>query len=411
MGTILKSRTSVGYALERDGPRVRTKRGWYVDVTGGQHALLFSRLPLQALSHLVWDARDFIGVNRFLENESAEELGDWIANYDGTPGLQSYFVSGGTEAFEIALALVQHIHAETGNSTRGAVLGLSESYHGYSIAALNAGDHPVHRSRLFQAADLHWPKLARARLSSSEDASRALEEIFEREPVAAMVIEPIGGTTSGAVVIDDQVLNAICAACRRHNVLLVTDEVVTGFGRTGDPFCVRGDGFDIRLSGKLLGGGIVPICAVSVSSRVAAILEACSTPPPLRLTYAGNAFAAKTALALQRLRSQAESFEVQAKGAFLRSALEDQLGGFSVWIRGKGLLLAVVYECREPATFLRRVVEAGAAMGVLLMGGICLQPESMHLMVTPALDSTTADLEATADAVARVLRCVVGGSR
>ena len=408
MGNSLARRTSVGHALQRDGPRIRTENGWYIDATGGQHALLYSRLCDRLVGLPQLDALDVIGVSRFLENERVDALAEWIAGYDDTPGLQSYFVSGGTEAFEIALAIAHHIHADAGHLERGAVLGLSGSYHGCSIAALNAGDHPIHRSRLRQAADLSWPTLVRAQMASPDETTRSLACIFESRSVAAMVVEPIGGTTAGALAIEEPIFGAIRDTCRRHGVLLITDEVVTGFGRTGQPFCASGNDFDIRMSGKLLGGGIVPICAVSVSPRVAALLDECVAAPPLRLTYAGNALAAKFALALQKLRTVGEPLDVQAKGEFLRAALEDRVTKFGAMVRGRGLLLAVVLNTIHAARFLQHTIEIGISSGVLLMGGVSTEPESMHLMVTPALDATEEDLEITADGVARVLSRAIG---
>lgn len=393
-----------GTAIERDGARIRTDRGWYVDVSGGQHALLFSKPVAYRRIELTPD--DLVGINRYIRSAHAAELADWIAEYDESPGLHSYLVSGGTEAFEASLAIAQHVAKEVHGRDPGLVVGLSESYHGSSIAALNAGDHPVHRNRVSGAWHLSWPKIDRTELCTGEAATNALTKIFCANNVTAVVIEAIGGTTSGAHELPADALLAIRDVCRRHGVALIVDEIITGFGRTGSPFCVRNDDFDIRLSGKLLGGGLVPICAVSLSPHYSALVRTCASRLYLRYTYSGNAFAAKTALMLQKLRSENGSLDVLSKGIRLRSALEERLGPLGVRVRGRGLLLSAILLSDRPSETLREIVGAAHKMQVLVMGGASSTQKSAHVMITPALDSSSLDLEITVDAVHRLFQAV-----
>lgn len=400
----IATKSLLGVVRQRDGARILTDSGWYVDASGGQHALLFSHLHKNVLRDVKYFDDDLAGVNRYTESRRARELADWVETYDDNPGLDTFFVSGGTEAFEIAVSISQHVSKCVFGRDGGVIIGLRESYHGYSIAALNAGDHPVHKKRIQGALDFGWPILDRFSMTSAEEVTKSILRTVERYNAHSLILEPVGGTTCGAHVLPKDVLLAIRDACRKCGVTYIADEVITGFGRTGRPFCLSGNDFDIRISGKLLGGGIVPICAVSLSPTFAELLSRCSTPPQVRLTYSGNALAANVALNLQRVRERSDPLSVREKGDYLRTVLLDQLSSYGFSVRGEGMLLAVARSSDEPLVALQHVMSLGLRMGVLLMGGASVDRKSIHIMITPALDSTYSDLNTTADAVINVLK-------
>lgn len=187
-----------------------------------------------------------------------------------------YPVSGGSEAIETACKLARAFHLANGESGRHVVLARHGSYHGNTRGALDvSGRDPL------RAPYLPWLGLTervpaaypyRVPLSGAEHAARLDEQIASigREQVAAFVAEPVGGATTGASVPPDDYWPLMAEVCRRHGVLLIADEVMTGFGRTGAWFACDHWGIrpDILVAGKGASGGYWPLGLTIASGRV-----------------------------------------------------------------------------------------------------------------------------------------------
>ncbi len=168
-----------------------------------------------------------------------------------------YPVSGGSEAIETALKMVRAFHLARGESGRDVVIARWGSYHGNSLGALDlSGREPLRRPYApwlgrFRHVSTPYPYRAGQAAAHAFDDAGALAAELEAAilaagagRVAAFVAEPIVGATLGAVVPPDGYWPAIAEVCRRHGVLLVADEVMTGFGRTGRWF--GGDHWGLR---------------------------------------------------------------------------------------------------------------------------------------------------------------------
>ncbi len=187
-----------------------------------------------------------------------------------------YPVSGGSEAIETACKLAHAYHLARGDADRHIVLARHGSYHGNTRGALDlSGRDPL------RAPYLPWLGLTervpalypyRVELSGAEHAARLEETIVQLGPsrVAAFVAEPIGGATTGASVPPDDYWPLVADVCRRHGVLLVADEVMTGFGRTGAWFaCSHWDVQpDVLVAGKGASSGYWPLGLVIASGSV-----------------------------------------------------------------------------------------------------------------------------------------------
>ena len=162
-----------------------------------------------------------------------------------TPAI--YPVSGGSEAIETALKMARAYHLARGEADREVVIARWGSYHGNTLGALDlSGRQPLRRPYEAVAGPLP-PRLrrlpvpgrraaARTRSATADELAAELDRAIEAAgpgTVAAFVAEPIVGATLGAVVPPDGYWPAIAEVCRRHGVLLIADEVMTGFGRTG----------------------------------------------------------------------------------------------------------------------------------------------------------------------------------
>ena len=204
-----------------------------------------------------------------------------------------YPVSGGSEAMETALKMARTYHIARGQPDRWVVIARWGSYHGNTLGALDlSGRKPLRRPYeawlgRFQHVSAAYPYRAAdpdARALGTADAAAAeLDAVLERaEPgsVAAFVAEPIVGATLGAVEPPPGYWPAIAEVCHRHGVLLVADEVMTGFGRTGHWFAM--DQF-----------GVQPDILVAAKGATSGYAPSASRPPAARSSTrsrAGGAF-------------------------------------------------------------------------------------------------------------------------
>jgi adenosylmethionine-8-amino-7-oxononanoate aminotransferase len=193
-----------------------------------------------------------------------------------------YPVSGGSEAVETALKLARAYHLARGDAGRHRVIARWGSYHGNTRGALDVGGkEPLRRPYepwLGPALHVSPPYEYRCSLSGHPNAcGAAYAEELERaitdagpETVAAFIAEPVVGATLAAAVPPDDYWPAVAEVCRRHGVLLIADEVMTGFGRTGRWFGVDHWGIrpDILTAGKGAASGYWPLGLCVASGEV-----------------------------------------------------------------------------------------------------------------------------------------------
>jgi adenosylmethionine-8-amino-7-oxononanoate aminotransferase len=193
-----------------------------------------------------------------------------------------YLVSGGSEANETAVKLARAYHLARGEAGRYKVLGRSVSYHGNTLTTLGVSGRPALRAPylplLHGSTPAPAPFCYHCPLQKTYPECRVacVQGVEERilaegpETVAAVIAEPILGASAGAAVPPEEYLPALREICDRHGVLLIDDEVMTGFGRTGRFFGVEWSGVapDIMTCGKGMSGGYAPVGAVLASDAV-----------------------------------------------------------------------------------------------------------------------------------------------
>ncbi len=305
-----------------------------------------------------------------------------------------YPVSGGSEAMETALKLVRAYHLARGEQGRWIVISRWGSYHGNTLGALDlSGRKPLRRPYeawlgRFRHVSAAYPYRAGQpnanALGDAEELAAELDRAIESaEPgsVAAFVAEPIVGATLGAVVPPDAYWPAIAEVCRRHGVLLVADEVMTGFGRTGrwfglDHWGVRAD---ILVAAKGATSGYWPFGFAAASGEVHA--EVTGAGPFVHgFTYSHSPVGAAVAREVLRILDAESLIEASAaKGERLQALLAARLADQPAVgeVRGRGLLVGVeLVEDRETraafpraARLTERVVAAARERGVLVYSG------------------------------------------
>lgn len=250
------------------------------------------------------------------------------------------FVSGGSESVETAIRVARQHHTARGDIDRWKVLGRTISYHGATLGALGVANHDRRRAGL-EPLLLDLPK---ADFFDAQQV-RKLVEAEDPSSIAAIVVEPVSGASGGALVPPDDYLPGLRQLCDDYGILLICDEVMTGFGRTGAKFDVDHLSVvpDILVGGKGLGGGYVPIGGVFTTEDVVApIAEAGSTV--MYYTFSGSDVVCAVAdRVLQVMEDEDLVARAATMGRLLNSRLHDALDDHPNVsdIRGRGLLQGV----------------------------------------------------------------------
>jgi adenosylmethionine-8-amino-7-oxononanoate aminotransferase len=199
-----------------------------------------------------------------LTHEPAIELAERLVTI-APPGLSRVFYSdSGSTAVEIALKMAFQYWAQRGRAERTGFICLQNAYHGDTLGAVSVGGidlfHSLYRPLLFDA----W----QARAGDTDDLERLLIEHADR--VAAVIVEPLVQGAAGMVLQPPGYLRSVRELCDGHEVLLICDEVATGFGRTGRMFASEHEGVspDLLCVGKGLTGGYLPLAATIATEAV-----------------------------------------------------------------------------------------------------------------------------------------------
>ncbi len=269
-----------------------------------------------------------------------------------------YPVSGGSEAMETALKLARAYHLARGQRERWIVVARWGSYHGNTLGALDlSGRKPLRRPYegwlgRFRHVSAAYPYRAdypdaQARGTAAELAGELdlLLERAEPDSVAAFVAEPIVGAALGAVEPPEGYWPAIAEVCRRYGVLLVADEVMTGFGRTGRWFAMDHFGVrpDILVAAKGATSGYFPFGFAAAAGEVFETIRAAG-PFTHGFTFSHSPVGAAAAGEVLRILEAERLVEASAaKGSHLLGLLRDRLGSHPNVgeIRGRGLLVGL----------------------------------------------------------------------
>jgi adenosylmethionine-8-amino-7-oxononanoate aminotransferase len=347
-----------------------------------------------------------------------------------------YPVAGGSEAMETALKLARAYHLARGEADRWIVISRWSSYHGNTLGALDlSGRRPLRRPYeawlgRFRHVSAAYPYRAgdtgADALGDADELAAELDRAIESAgpgTVAAFVAEPIVGATLAAAVPPEGYWPAVAEVCARHGVLLIADEVMTGFGRTGRWFGLDHWGIrpDILVAAKGATSGYWPFGLVAASGKIRdAVLEA--GPFVHGFTYSHHVVGAAVAGEVLRIiESEDLVAGSAAKGDRLRGLLEDRLGPHPHVgeIRGRGLMvgLELVADRETRAPFPRtdrvaeRIVRAARDAGLLLYSGTGLADGTNGdaILLGPPFVVTDAELVTIADGLAAAFETVTPG--
>src|SRR5262245_10963914 len=313
-------------------------------------------------------------------SEAIETYAEQLARHAPGDCNRLYLVSGGSEANETAVKLARAYPLANGHPSRHKVIHRSVSYHGNTLAALSLSGRPNLRAPyqplLVETPEAPAPFCFHCPLGKTYPDCRIacadeLEAAIARQgpdTVAAFIAEPVLGASAGAAVPPDEYGPKVREICTRHGVLLIDDEVMTGFGRTGRFFGTEWSGVvpDLVTCGKGMSGGYTPVGAVLASERIVGAL-ARSGGFVHGFTFSHNAVTAAACLATLEILEREGLVE---RGRVLGERAMALLRPLArhphvAEVRGRGLMLALELvadkETRAPFPRAERRAEALAA--------------------------------------------------
>ena len=227
-----------------------------------------------------------------------------------------FFTNSGSEAVDTALKIALAYHRLRGEATRTRFVGRERAFHGANLGGISVGGVPAYR-KAFAAAllpgvdhlrhtqDLATRAFVRGEAAAGADLADELESriipLHDASNIAAVIVEPVAGA-GGVLVPPRGYLKRLREICDRHGILLIFDEVITGFGRLGTPFASQFFGVtpDLIVFAKGVTSGTVPMGGVLATKRIyGTFMEASAAGVELfhGYTYSGHPLAAAAALA------------------------------------------------------------------------------------------------------------------
>ena len=323
-----------------------------------------------------------------LSHPAAIELAERLLEI-APDGLSRVFYSdSGSSAVEVALKMAFQWWVQRGES-RTTFICLEDAYHGDTLGAVSVGGIGLFHSR-------YGPLLFETVRARSGD-ERHLQELLDKhlDQVAAVIMEPLVQGAAGMLMQPEGYLRRVRELCDEHGVLLICDEVATGFGRTGTMFACQQEAVapDLMCVGKGLTGGYLPLAATLTTER---IYEGFLGPPEEARTffhghtYTGNPLACAAGIAtLETFRRERTLENLAPKVELLEHLLAQRISVLPgvVEVRQKGFMVGIELTGRPPAERLGHAV----AMAARRRGAV-IRPLGDVMVLMPPLTISESDL-------------------
>jgi adenosylmethionine-8-amino-7-oxononanoate aminotransferase len=307
-------------------------------------------------------------------------------------------------AVEVAMKMAVQFWLNKGQRGRKKFVAFKGGYHGDTTGTMAICDPEAGMHALFTGL---LPEHFIAALPKNDESTAAFETLLERhaEEIAGIIVEPMVQGAGGMRFHDAKVLQRLRAAADRHDLLLIFDEIFTGFGRTGSMFACEQAGVlpDIVTLSKALTGGTLPLAATVARKHV---FEAFWSDDPKKAlmhgpTYMGNALACAAANAsLDLFEREPRMQQVEAISAALARGLEPCRGLPGVKdVRVRGAIGVVE---------MRRIDGLDALRTRFVEEGVFIRPFGNIIYLTPSFTMETDDVAKLTDAIAKIVRELQG---
>jgi len=347
---------------------------------------------------------------------------DFIEKLGGvTPGNLNYIkpYSGGSESIESAIKFTRQYFKQSGHPGKYKFISRYFGYHGATFGAMAASGTGKRKTRFEPQMSgflkVFPPPYYRDRFPSWEACNRFCAQMFEDvivnedpETVAGIIIEPIGNT-GGIITPTDEYFQIIRAICDRYHVVLIYDEIITGFARTGAMFAAQTFGVtpDIICGGKGLSSGTIPLGAMMAREDMGDVFYG---PVAEEVnfahghTFAGNPLACAVGNAvIDEIVEKALDRKARELGDYLAAKLEG-LKQYDVVreVRGKGVLRGV--ELVKDTRTMEPYPELGQALKqTTLKNGLIIRIDPSWFAVAPALIAEKMDIDEMCDLIEKSL--------
>lgn len=274
-----------------------------------------------------------------MTHTAVEEFAAEVAALSPTGLNRVYPLSSGSDAVEAALKLARQYWVERGKSGKHKVVALSPAYHGNTLLALSASARE-HYKTLYKG----WlVDVVRVPAYDIDGLEAALEA--ESAVIAAFILEPLGGSSTGALVPPAGYLRRARALCDKHEILFIADEILVGAGRTGTWSALEPEGVvpDIQILGKGIAAGFAPLAAVVAPTRITDVFASGSGSLNHAQTFSHHAVSCAAGTATIRYMKKHNLVDrCREMGRRLHASLEALHALPHVgFVRGRGLLAGV----------------------------------------------------------------------
>jgi adenosylmethionine-8-amino-7-oxononanoate aminotransferase len=352
--------------------------------------------------------------------KALEEYSLALSKITPLPNAKFYYLTSGSEAVEAAIKFARQVHLESGETNRHLTISRWMSYHGATLGALGVtgkekmrkpykpmfNDNPhIQPPYCYRCPyELEYP-------ACELKCAQSLEEtILENGPenVSAFIAEPVSGATLGGVVPPDGYWQMIREICDKYGVLLISDEVMTGMGRTGKWFGIEQWNVtpDLITIGKGAASGYFPLSILAVKGEYVDLIAEGTGNFNHGGTFSHHAVGAATGLATLDYIKENNLIEgVNEKGAYLGKALREKIGVLDCVgdIRGMGLMWGIEFvedkETKAPFEYKRhlsqKITDDAFANGLIVYpgSGSIDGVNGDHLMIGPPFSITEAEID------------------
>ena len=323
----------------RDGRKIiDAVSSWWVNLHGHANPRIAAAIAEQArkMEHVILAG---------FTHEPAEELAAGLRKWLAPELTQLFFSDDGSTAVEVALKLAVQHFSNAGRPEKSEIVALEHGYHGDTAGAMSVSDdspftepframrYAVHR---VHAAYCYRCPVGMKRESCHIECVGKLEKLLEEraDQIAAVIVEPLLQAAGGMIVHPVEFLQRVRALCSKHDVLLIADEVLTGFGRTGKMFAcdLAAVTPELMCLSKGITGGFLPMGATLCSERVAAAFRSENRLHTFYHghSYTGNALACAAANASLRIFDDEPVFDRIAAIAKIHAERLTQLKEYAV---------------------------------------------------------------------------------
>jgi adenosylmethionine-8-amino-7-oxononanoate aminotransferase len=341
-----------------------------------------------------------------------------------------FYSDSGSTAVEVGLKIAFQYWRNLGYKDKSLFITLSDAYHGDTIGSVSLGGidlfHSIFHPLLFHTLSIPTPFPYRYPELTPEQCKEMSLDRLERlihehgSHIAAMVMEPLVQGAAGMIVHPEGFLREVWNICRRHEILLVCDEVATGFGRTGRMFAVEHEGVepDIMCLAKGLSGGYLPLAATLVSEKIFNAFLGSYTDYKTFFhghSYTGNALACAAACACLDIFEEERVLETaQDKIQLLHEELEAQVAPLP-WVgdlRQCGFMVGIELVADRST---RKAFPVELRMGArvtqdIRKAGVILRPLGDVVVLMPPLSLTADEIRYLVSATAQSIQNVCAGS-